>query len=297
MRAPLTPDPSPQGEGDRIREPDPSEPARREPPTPGSATDAVLAAFAEQHRRQYGYVREGRPVECVTARVEVVGRMSVADEPERPVTPREPEPTEVTRAVFDGVERQVPVFDRTLLRPGDRLTGPAVIFEPTSTFVLDPGWSAEMTGRGDLVARRTSKPTASRRPDETSADPVRLELFNNLFASIAEQMGEVLRRTSVSTNVKERLDYSCAIFDPYGNLVVNAPHIPVHLGAMGETVKAVLADNPDLAPGDVVVTNDPYRGGSHLPDVTVITPVFIGAKVGFWVASRGHHADIGGVVP
>ncbi len=157
-----------------------------------------------------------------------------------------------------------------------------------------------MSSRGDLVAKRqsTSKPDARVRSDDELADPIRLELFNNLFASIAEQMGEVLRRTSVSTNVKERLDYSCAIFDAVGNLVVNAPHIPVHLGAMGETVKAVLADNPLLAPGDVIVTNDPYRGGSHLPDITVVTPVHndMGALL-FLTASRAHHAEIGGIVP
>lgn len=265
----------------------------------------ALASFAERHRRQYGYVRDGRAVECVAARVEVVARMEVRDEAEAEVRPREPGPVEFMQAVFDGVERDVPVFDRTRLHAGDRLTGPAVVFEPTSTFVLEPGWKAEMTGRGDLVARRVRDATggglgsAVTAPGETAADPVRLELFNNLFASVAEQMGEVLRRTSVSTNVKERLDYSCAIFDAAGNLVVNAPHIPVHLGAMGETVRAVLADNPGLAPGDVIVTNDPYRGGSHLPDVTVVTPVHEAnsGRLLFLTASRAHHAEIGGIEP
>ncbi|MGC1272670.1 MAG: hydantoinase B/oxoprolinase family protein [Planctomycetaceae bacterium] len=266
----------------------------------GTAT-ATLDAFADLHRRQYGYVRDGRQVECTAVRIEVVGRIPNAPDPERPVVPRSPEQTEFTNAEFAGIEQSVPVFDRTALRPGDRLTGPAIVFEPTSTFVLDSGWKAEVTGRGDLVASvvTNSKPTAGLRLGDEGADPVQLELFNNLFASIAEQMGEVLRRTSVSTNVKERLDYSCAIFDAGGNLVVNAPHIPVHLGAMGETVKAVLADNPSLAPGDVVVTNDPYRGGSHLPDVTVVTPMHDAqsGRLLFLTASRAHHAEIGGIVP
>src|SRR5690606_21173837 len=202
------------------------------------------------------------------------GRSAVAGEPEQTPADDDPSPAESTTAVFRGTKQQVPVFDRTALAPGHVITGPAVIFEPTSTFVLDPGWTAEITTRGEMIAKRATNP--QRQVDShvgDEPDPVRLELFNNHFASVAEQMGEVLRRTSVSTNVKERLDYSCAIFDSSGNLVVNAPHIPVHLGAMGETVKAVLADNPDLAPGDVVVTNDPYRGGSHLPDITVVTPV------------------------
>lgn len=282
----------------------------------GSTEDAA-AGFAEEHRRRYGYLREGRAVECVAARVEVVARLGVEEVARRATVARRPTPAESTRMVVGAIERDVPVFDRLLLRPGDRLTGPAVVFEPTSTFVLEASWEAEVTGLGDLVAKRARKSEAELRETprsadrgqqvstagnshegEGAADPVRLELFNNLFASVAEQMGEVLRRTSVSTNVKERLDYSCAIFDRAGNLVVNAPHIPVHLGAMGETVRAVLADNPDLAPGDVVVTNDPYRGGSHLPDVTVVTPVHDdGGTLLFLTASRAHHAEIGGIVP
>lgn len=268
--------------------------------TAGDAAAAV-SSFSEQHRQQFGYVRQGRDVECVAARVELVGRMPIADEPEQEIQSRRPEPVEQTQAIFGGSELTVPVFDRTQLRPGDKIVGPAVIFEPTSTLLIDPSWAAEITNRGDVVARRASRtetPTADASAPETAVDPVQLELFNNHFASIAEQMGEVLRRTSVSTNVKERLDYSCAIFDASGNLVVNAPHIPVHLGAMGETVKAVLSDNPDLAPGDVVVTNDPYRGGSHLPDVTVVTPVHDDAgTLLFLTASRAHHAEIGGIVP
>ena len=157
-----------------------------------------------------------------------------------------------------------------------------------------------MSAAGDLIVTDHA-PRSSPDDDAASvgrADPVRLELFNNYFASIAEQMGETLRQTAVSTNVKERLDYSCALFDAAGNLVVNAPHIPVHLGAMGETVRAALCDVPNLAPGDVILTNDPYRGGSHLPDVTVITPVHdAGGHLAFLTASRAHHAEIGGIVP
>jgi 5-oxoprolinase (ATP-hydrolysing) len=281
--------------------------------TPGNdGYKHVGTAFERLHKRQYGYLRAGRNIECVAARVEIVGRMPVAEEPEQPAVSRTPESVEHTQAVFGGISQKVPVFDRTKLRPGDRLTGPAVVFEPTSTLLLDPDWTAEVTSRGDLVATANGSKLISREECEAESltqcespahndgsDPVRLELFNNLFASIAEQMGEVLRRTSISTNVKERLDYSCAIFDAVGNLVVNAPHIPVHLGAMGETVKAVLADNLLLSPGDVIVTNDPYRGGSHLPDITVVTPVHdeTTGELLFLTASRAHHAEIGGIVP
>jgi len=261
----------------------------------------ALAEFESAHHRQYGYVRSGRAIECVMARVEVIARMPVSEDSDQTVVPRKLVPSEHTTAVFRGMTRKIPVFDRTTLHAGDRILGPALIFEPTSTLLIDPDWTAELTQRGDLVAKRqqsTSKSDAGVRPLDEQADPVRLELFNNLFASVAEQMGEVLRRTSVSTNVKERLDYSCAIFDAAGNLVVNAPHIPVHLGAMGETVKAVLTDNESLAPGDVIVTNDPYRGGSHLPDITVVTPVHDDAgTLLFLTASRAHHAEVGGIVP
>ncbi|MEI7445435.1 MAG: hydantoinase B/oxoprolinase family protein, partial [Burkholderiales bacterium] len=182
---------------------------------------------------------------------------------------------------------------------GAAVDGPAIVAEATATTVVEPGWRATMTARGDLVlARVVARP--ARQAVGTQADPVMLEIFNNLFMSIAEQMGYRLQNTAHSVNIKERLDFSCAVFDATGALIANAPHMPVHLGSMGASVQAVIADNAGrIAPGDVFVLNDPYRGGTHLPDVTVVTPVFdeAGREILFWVGSRGHHADIGGLTP
>jgi len=202
-----------------------------------------------------------------------------------------------TDSWFEGQPRPTPVFLREQIHPGDEFDGPAIVCEPTATVVIDPGFRATVLPRGELLM--TDQSSGRTNALSTDVDPVQLEIFNNLFASIAEQMGITLQRTAVSTNVKERLDFSCAIFSAVGDLVVNAPHIPVHLGAMSETVKHVLAENSDLAPGDVFVTNDPYRGGSHLPDVTVVTPVHHPAtgRLLFVTASRAHHAEIGGIVP
>ncbi len=188
------------------------------------------------------------------------------------------------------------------------LTGPAIVVETSSTTVIEPAWTATVLSQGELLLGRTAVGSAGAngkaaaemlRPRPDPADPIWLEIFNHQFAGIAEQMGITLRNTATSVNVKERLDFSCAIFTPQGELVVNAPHIPVHLGAMSETVKRILVDNPDLAAGDVFVTNHPYRGGSHLPDITVVTPVFDAAsgRLSFFTASRAHHAEIGGIVP
>jgi 5-oxoprolinase (ATP-hydrolysing) len=184
------------------------------------------------------------------------------------------------------------------LRPGERVAGPALIVEDFATTVVEPGWRAELTGRGDLLLTRVEA-----RPDRagagTAVDPVMLEIFNNLFMSVAEQMGVRLQATAHSVNVKERLDFSCAVFDADGGLIANAPHMPVHLGSMGESIKIVARRNAGrMRPGDVYVLNDPYHGGTHLPDVTVVTPVFGQAgEILFYVASRGHHAEIGGITP
>ena len=210
--------------------------------------------------------------------------------------PREPSPSRTLKACFDGAQRETAIFERRELRPGDKLVGPAIVCEESATTIVDPGWIAEMLPRGELLLTDAVGRTVEK--IGTECDPVLLEIFNNQFAAIAEQMGITLRNTSSSVNVKERLDFSCALFTASGDLVVNAPHIPVHLGAMGETVRAVIADNPTLRPGDVVVTNDPYRGGSHLPDVTVVTPVHDDAgSLLFFTASRAHHAEIGGIRP
>ncbi|MFP6766620.1 MAG: hydantoinase B/oxoprolinase family protein [Planctomycetaceae bacterium] len=254
--------------------------------------------YAQLHQQLYGYVHRARQLEITAARVEVIG--TTADPPLETTDARErvPQPQSLTETVFDGQPHQTAVFLRNDLHPGDRIDGPAILCESTSTVVIEPGYTAEITVRDEVHIRRQSDETAAS-DVSTAADPVMLEIFNNLFASIAEQMGLTLQRTSFSTNVKERLDFSCAIFSADGDLVVNAPHIPVHLGAMSETVKRILADNPGMVAGDVFVTNDPYRGGSHLPDVTVITPVHDpeSGQLLFFTASRAHHAEIGGIVP
>jgi len=277
------------------------------------------AEYERRHQQLYGYRHTGRAIELAAARVEVVGALAAPELPAAAPMPRTPQPVETTLVWFENREQHAGVYLRSDLRPGDEIAGPAIICEPTSTVVIDPGFIARILERGEILiedAGITSPRTAVRGSDAPATDPVRLEIFNNLFASIAEQMGVTLQKTSISTNVKERLDFSCALFDPQGGLVCNAPHIPVHLGAMGETVRAILADNPDMQPGDVFVTNDPYRGGSHLPDVTVVTPVFAstssplaphsGRGAGgegptsdllFFTASRAHHAEIGGIVP
>jgi 5-oxoprolinase (ATP-hydrolysing) len=190
------------------------------------------------------------------------------------------------------------------LRPGEELLGPALIFDPTSTIVIEPGWRAERSSDGTLVLTRAS-PLARTKAVGTDVDPVRLEIFNNLFMAIAEEMGVALQSTATSVNIKERLDFSCAIFDASGALIANAPHIPVHLGSMGESIRTIIdtrgqrRDGRGIRRGDAYVLNDPYRGGTHLPDITVIVPIFYGdeAEPSAFVAARGHHADIGGIAP
>ena len=203
-----------------------------------------------------------------------------------------------------GMWREVPLYLRERLRDTTTVTGPAIIAEANATTVVDDGWAATVTSYGHLLLERVRAPrdTASHDGGEagTEVDPVLLEIFNNLFMSIAEQMGLRLESTAQSVNIKERLDFSCALFDPDGNLIANAPHIPVHLGSMGSTVREVIRRNAGrMRPGDVYAVNDPYHGGTHLPDVTVVTPVYdaSGADVLFYVASRGHHAEIGGLTP
>lgn len=272
------------------------------------------AKYESLHERLYGYRHRNRPIEIVAARVEVVGTIAEPPEVKTAVVDRIPDPTSITTAYFAGVPLATGVYDRENLHAGDRMTGPAILCEPTSTIVIEPGFAARVLAGGEVVLERADSqkfpPVAAGglarsashlavHNAQSSPDPVQLEVFNHLFAAIAEQMGTTLQRTSCSTNVKERLDFSCAVFSANGDLVVNAPHIPVHLGAMSETVKRIIADNTDLAAGDVYVTNDPYRGGSHLPDVTVVTPVHDeqSGKLVFFTASRAHHAEIGGIVP
>ena len=267
-------------------------------PVPCPETGDYAASYHELHQQLYGYTHDGRPLEITAARVEVIG--TTADPPLATTSPvsRTPVPTQTQAVVFDANSQDTNVFLREELHPGDQFTGPAIVCESTSTVVIEPGYTARITERNEVLIQQDSRDQGIA-DVSTEADPVMLEIFNNLFASIAEQMGLTLQKTSFSTNVKERLDFSCAIFSATGDLVVNAPHIPVHLGAMGETVKRILSDNPDMSPGDVFVTNDPYRGGSHLPDVTVVTPVHHheDGRLLFFTASRAHHAEIGGIVP
>jgi len=263
----------------------------------GSAAK-MRAAFEALHEREFGYARPDHPIEAVTVRVEVVGRQD-------PPAELSPESSQVLEGAggarraplwSDGRWQTVPVLRREHLVPGKPLAGPAIVLEATGTIVVDAGWVLEIDDAARIALSDRGAPPRLEALT-TDPDPVLLEIFHGRFGSIAEQMGTVLRRTALSTNIRERLDFSCAIFDARGGLVANAPHIPVHLGAMSESVRAILRANPDPGPGDVYVTNDPAAGGSHLPDVTVVTPVHDGDDLIFFTASRGHHADIGGITP
>ena len=216
----------------------------------------------------------------------------------------EPLPAARVQAFMAGRDHETPVFNRDSLRASARVAGPSILFDRTSTTVIEPGWTATVSANGDLVLERT-EPLPSRIAPGTEADPVMLEIFNNLFMSIAEQMGVALQSTAHSVNIKERLDFSCALFDTGGALIANAPHMPVHLGSMGESVRSIIRargdarDGRGIQSGDVYALNNPYDGGTHLPDVTVVMPVFdiIRKTTLFYVAARGHHADIGGITP
>jgi 5-oxoprolinase (ATP-hydrolysing) len=255
--------------------------------------------FEAEHRRLYGFAFPERAIEIRAARVELTGRTTKPATADLPVEASKPSADRFVDAYFAGAWRRTPYFLRETLNPGDEIDGPALILEPNSSIVVAPDWTAVVSRRNDLVLERVRQKARPTENTPATSDPIELELFNNRFSSIAEQMGETLRRTSLSTNVKERLDYSCAIFSADGSLVVNAPHIPVHLGAMGDCVRALREDVPGMQPGDVYLTNDPYRGGSHLPDVTVVTPVFdaSGRRLLFFTGSRAHHAEIGGSRP
>jgi 5-oxoprolinase (ATP-hydrolysing) len=275
------------------------------------------AEFERLHRQLYGFTFPDRAIEIHAVRVEVRGETDKPPVTRRAAAPHRPAPNEFAEAYFDGRYWPTSVYLRDQLAPGACIDGPAIIAEPISTIVVEPGWVAEVTETDDvLLTARDDNGHASGAggagcivtDDSREVDAIQLELFNNHFASIAEQMGATLQKTSLSTNVKERLDFSCAIFTASGDLVVNAPHIPVHLGAMSECVKRLIEDVPDMRPGEVYVTNDPFRGGSHLPDVTVVTPVFTSELSAdrsaggredslCFTASRAHHAEIGGITP
>ncbi|NDY97047.1 hydantoinase B/oxoprolinase family protein [Wenzhouxiangella limi] len=263
--------------------------------------DEMQTAFAGLHREQFGFALDGRALVAESGLVEALAPGQALSEPaeethaaDAPVKPL----TEV-RAWMDGREQpQTPVIARADLKPGQPVAGPAILVEDHATTVVEPGWSAQLNARSHLVLRRTESRSARNRAS-TNVDPVMLEVFNNLFMAIAEHMGVVLQKTAWSANIKERLDFSCALFDGQGGLVANAPHVPVHLGSMGESVRAVIRAFADqMHPGDVFVLNDPYAGGTHLPDLTVVSPCFDAkGQILFFTASRAHHADIGGLTP
>ena len=266
----------------------------------GSAAQ-MLSDFEEAHRRRFGFVARERGLVVEALSVEAIGTTEASLEPEveTPASRAEPTVREQVRMYSNGEWRDTPLYRRDELKAGQSVSGPAIIIEATGTIVVEQGWRGALNERGHLVMQRYI-----RRKDSdavgTAADPIMLEVFNNLFMSIAEQMGVTLQNTAYSVNIKERLDFSCALFNAGGSLVANAPHIPVHLGSMGESVKSVIRANEGrIRPGNVYVLNAPYAGGTHLPDVTVITPAFDekGENILFYLASRGHHADIGGRTP
>ena len=262
--------------------------------------EEMVSAFEEMHHQQYGFVapEKSHIVEAITVEV-VSGGRDVTD-PELNASQNDlPEPLVEVDTYMAGEVHQTKVYDREAMLPGSSVIGPAIIKEAIATTVLEPGWGATVNSSDQLVLNRI-RPRATQVSVGTKADPVMLEVFNNLFMSIAEQMGVILKNTSYSVNIKERLDFSCAVFAPDGSLVANAPHIPVHLGSMSESVKTIAEQRKGtIEPGDVFMLNTPYNGGTHLPDVTVITPVFdpAGDNILFYVASRGHHAEIGGATP
>ena len=308
----------------------------------GPAAD-IAAAFETLHRQRFGFFAEDKALVVETLEVEAIsspspsgvdegshairrgGRAAIGwggpgDQATTSGGPRLAAPTrsslrsdhpppqgegEAVRVPvrLAGADHATPVHHRDALPAETHIPGPALILESTGTTVVEPGWTARVDAHANLILERTT-PLASRAPIGTHADPILLEVFNSRFMACAEQMGEALRATAYSVNIKERLDFSCAIFDATGALIANAPHIPVHLGSMGESIRVVLASRgPESAkpikPGDVVMLNAPYNGGTHLPDITVIMPVFLDdeATPAFFVAARGHHADVGGITP
>jgi 5-oxoprolinase (ATP-hydrolysing) len=265
------------------------------------AREAMVAEFEAAYRRRFSFLMPDRALVVEAISVEATGRGEPIREDFSDLPPRAG-PLRAERAVrlYSGGEaHEAPVYRRDALRPGDVIAGPAIVAEANATTVVEPQWQAEVTPLNHLLlTRRVPRP--ARVAVGTKVDPVVLEIFNNLFMAIAEQMGVTLANTAHSVNIKERLDFSCAVFDSAGSLIANAPHLPVHLGAMGESVRVIATENAGrMRPGDAYALNNPYHGGTHLPDVTVVTPVFdaAGSRVLFYVACRGHHADIGGITP
>ncbi len=267
---------------------------------PFGSLPEISAAFEVAYRQRFAFLMQGKRLIVEAVSVEAVVAGDAPSEPRHTLQPARAVPSRETVRLYSGGHwHQAALVVREDLRAGDLIPGPAIIAEKNATTVVEPGWEAELTALDHIVLSRRV-PREQRYAAGTTADPVLLEVFNNLFMNIAEQMGLQLQNTAYSVNIKERLDFSCALFDTAGNLIANAPHMPVHLGSMGESIKTVIRENAGrMQPGDVYVLNDPYHGGTHLPDVTVITPVYLEGDKDptFYVGSRGHHADIGGTTP
>ncbi|RZJ36317.1 MAG: 5-oxoprolinase, partial [Brevundimonas sp.] len=271
---------------------------------PFGPADAMTAAFEALHRRRFGFFAEGKALVVETLEAEAAGGSGQTAEVGGDTHDRTPEPVTHTPVWMAGENRDAPVYRREDFGPGAAVDGPAVILEDTGTTVVEPGWRAAADAGLNLILTRVVA-LPSRTAIGTHADPILLEVFNSRFMAAAEQMGEALRATAYSVNIKERLDFSCAVFDAGGALIANAPHIPVHLGSMGESIRTVIAsrgearDGRGMRRGDVYMLNAPYNGGTHLPDITVIMPVFLetDSTPAFFVAARGHHADVGGITP
>ncbi|MGZ8993508.1 MAG: hydantoinase B/oxoprolinase family protein, partial [Burkholderiaceae bacterium] len=266
-----------------------------------STLPEMQAAFNAEYLKRYSFLMQQRGLVIEAVSVEAIGQGEAVTESMGEQASRSAAlaAKATARMYSGGAWNATPLYARDEMRPGDVIGGPAIIAEANATTVVESDWEAIVAERGHMVLERV-RPRAARQAIGTDADPIMLEVFNNLFMSIAEQMGLRLQNTAYSVNIKERLDFSCALFDASGNLIANAPHMPVHLGSMSESIKTVMRENAGaMKPGDAYAINDPYHGGTHLPDVTVITPVFnrAGAEILFYVGSRGHHADIGGTTP
>lgn len=264
-----------------------------------SSVAEMRAAFEVSHKKQFGFAYEEKPVVVEALEVETFGGGAGIAEPDHSLASGDVAATKATRFFSEGAWHDASIYSRDVLKPGIRVAGPALIMEPHATIVVEPGWEAEINAKDHVILNRVV-PLDRTDAIGTHADPVMLEVFNNLFMSIAEQMGVTLQNTAYSVNIKERLDFSCAVFDASGALVANAPHMPVHLGSMDRSVETVIKLNKGkIKPGDVFALNAPYNGGTHLPDITVVSPVFDdnGKEILFWSASRGHHADVGGSAP
>jgi len=268
---------------------------------PHTSLDKVITQFEKIHKRRFGFISKEHNIVIEAVEVEVICQTKLSTEIEKldaEIKQSNVDAVQVHNCYIDGQWQSTPFYHRNSLAVNEHINGAAVIYDSTNTIVVEPEWRSKLTSDNNLLLERYMERKTSKAIG-TDVDPVMLEIFNNLFMSVAEQMGTVLENTAVSVNIKERLDFSCAIFDPTGSLVANAPHVPVHLGSMSESIKTVIREHgSEMMPGDAYILNTPYNGGTHLPDITVIKPVFFEkAELLFYVAARGHHTDIGGTTP